>query len=54
MTRFLAILKKEFIQMRRDKLTLAIMTVMPFIQLLIFGFASRFEKQKLLLGRRGF
>lgn len=39
MTRFLAILKKEFIQMRRDKLTLAIMTVMPFIQLLIIGFA---------------
>lgn len=39
MTRFLAILKKEFIQMRRDKLTLAIMTVMPFVQLLIFGFA---------------
>lgn len=39
MTRFLAILKKEFIQMRRDKLTLAIMTIMPFIQLLIFGFA---------------
>ena len=39
MTRFWAILKKEFIQMRRDRLTISIMTVMPFIQLLIFGFA---------------
>ena len=39
LTRLVAILKKEFIQMRRDRMTLGIMFVMPFIQLLIFGFA---------------
>ena len=39
LTRLIAILKKEFIQMRRDRMTLGIMFVMPFIQLLIFGFA---------------
>ena len=39
MIRLLAILKKEFIQMRRDRATLALMTIMPLIQLLIFGFA---------------
>jgi len=31
--------RKEFIQMRRDRLTLAIMTGIPVIQLLLFGFA---------------
>ena len=39
LTRLVAILKKEFIEMRRDRMTLGIMFVMPFIQLLIFGFA---------------
>ncbi|HYX81974.1 MAG TPA: ABC transporter permease [Gemmatimonadales bacterium] len=31
--------RKEFIQMRRDRLTLWIMTAIPVIQLLLFGFA---------------
>src|SRR5690349_13390683 len=31
--------RKEFIQMRRDRLTLGIMTAVPVIQLLLFGFA---------------
>ncbi len=39
MHRLLALLKKEFIQMRRDPLTIGIMLAMPIIQLLIFGFA---------------
>lgn len=39
MTRFLAILKKELIQMRRDAMTLAIMVMLPIVQLLLFGFA---------------
>lgn len=39
MTRLLAMIKKEFIQMRRDKVTLAIMAMLPIIQTLIFGFA---------------
>ena len=39
MNRLLALLKKEFIQMRRDKLSLGIMLFMPVMQLIIFGFA---------------
>ena len=39
MIRLKALLKKEFIQMRRDNLTLAMMLVLPIVQLLIFGFA---------------
>lgn len=39
MSRFLAILKKETIQMRRDLMTLGIMVMLPIIQLLLFGFA---------------
>lgn len=39
MTRLLAIIKKEFIQMGRDKMTIGIMVLMPLFQVLIFGFA---------------
>jgi ABC-2 type transport system permease protein len=39
MKRFGAMFRKEFIQMRRDRLTLGIMTGIPVIQLLLFGFA---------------
>ncbi|HXG95501.1 MAG TPA: ABC transporter permease [Gemmatimonadales bacterium] len=39
MRRFGPMFRKEFIQMRRDRLTLGIMTVVPVIQLLLFGFA---------------
>src|SRR5437879_9239025 len=39
MRRFGPMFRKEFIQMRRDRLTLAIMTGVPVIQLLLFGFA---------------
>jgi ABC-2 type transport system permease protein len=39
MRRLLALLTKEFIQMRRDRLTFAMMIGMPIIQLLLFGFA---------------
>ncbi|MCE1245436.1 MAG: ABC transporter permease [Firmicutes bacterium] len=45
--RLLAIIKKEFIQMRRDKLTLAMMIVLPFIQLLIFGYAINTDVKNL-------
>ncbi|MBB1490158.1 ABC transporter permease [Paracoccus sp. MC1854] len=37
--RVLAILRKEFIQMRRDRITFAMMLGIPIIQLLLFGFA---------------
>jgi len=39
MRRFGPMFRKEFIQMRRDPLTLGIMTAIPVIQLLLFGFA---------------
>lgn len=37
--RLKAMIVKEFIQMRRDRLTFALMIVLPFIQLILFGFA---------------
>ena len=39
MIRLRALLLKEFIQMRRDRLTFAMMIGIPIIQLLLFGFA---------------
>ncbi|HEU0053664.1 MAG TPA: ABC transporter permease [Longimicrobium sp.] len=38
---------KEFVQMRRDRLTLGIMLVIPATQLVIFGFAIRTEVRHL-------
>ncbi|CUH96733.1 putative membrane protein [Propionispora sp. 2/2-37] len=39
MKRLWALLIKEFIQMRRDRITFAMMVGLPVIQLLVFGFA---------------
>jgi ABC-2 type transport system permease protein len=39
MRRLRALLIKEFIQMRRDRLTFAMMIGLPIVQLLLFGFA---------------
>ncbi|MEO8135846.1 MAG: ABC transporter permease, partial [Betaproteobacteria bacterium] len=36
--RFLAILIKEFRQVRRDRLTFGMMVGVPIIQLILFGF----------------
>ena len=38
---------KEFIQMRRDRLTLMIMVMIPAVQLVIFGFAIRTDVRHL-------
>ncbi|NLC07239.1 MAG: ABC transporter permease [Syntrophomonadaceae bacterium] len=43
MSRILSVLKKEFIQMRRDRLTFALVFMMPLIQLLLFGYAIQTE-----------
>lgn len=43
MHRIIAIIKKEFIQMRRDRMTLALVFAMPLIQLLLFGYAIQTE-----------
>ena len=45
--RFLAVLLKEFIQMRRDRLTLGMMIGLPIMQLLLFGFAINSDPRQL-------
>ncbi len=45
--RFWPMFRKEFIQMRRDRLTLGIMIGMPVAQLLLFGFAIQTEVRNL-------
>lgn len=45
--RFLAIVVKEFIQMRRDRVTFAIMIGIPIIQLVLFGFAINSDPKHL-------
>ena len=37
--RFAAIVNKEFMQMRRDRLTFGMMVGIPMMQLILFGFA---------------
>ena len=39
MRRLWPMVRKEFIQMRRDRLTLGVMFGIPVVQLLMFGFA---------------
>jgi len=43
MSRILAIMKKEVLQMMRDRMTLAMVFALPLIQLLMFGFAIQTE-----------
>lgn len=43
----LPMLQKEFIQMRRDRLTLAMLVGIPAVQLMLFGFAIRTEVRHL-------
>ena len=45
--RLKALLKKEFIQMKRDRGTLILMLILPVIQLLIFGFAINLDVKNL-------
>lgn len=45
--RFLAVLVKEFIQMRRDRLTFAMMIGIPVIQLVLFGYAINSDPKRL-------
>jgi ABC-2 type transport system permease protein len=45
--RFLAVLIKEFIQMRRDRVTFAMMIGLPIIQLMLFGFAINADPRHL-------
>jgi ABC-2 type transport system permease protein len=45
--RFCAIVAKEFIQMRRDRLTFAMMLGIPLIQLVLFGYAINSDPKHL-------
>ena len=47
MSRLWPMVRKEFIQMRRDRLTLAIMVGLPVVQLLLFGFAIQTDVRHL-------
>ena len=46
-TRFVAVLAKEFVQMRRDRLTFAMMVGVPILQLILFGFAINSDPKNL-------
>ncbi len=46
-TRFLAIIIKEFIQMRRDRVTFGMMVGIPLLQLTLFGFAINSDPKHL-------
>ncbi|MCP5520342.1 MAG: ABC transporter permease [Verrucomicrobiales bacterium] len=46
-TRFAAIVAKEFIQMRRDRLTFAMVLGIPLLQLVLFGFAINSDPKHL-------
>jgi ABC-2 type transport system permease protein len=45
--RFLAVLMKEFVQMRRDRLTFAMMIGVPIMQLVLFGYAINMDPKGL-------
>jgi ABC-2 type transport system permease protein len=47
LTRLGALLTKEFIQMRRDRITFAMMLGVPLIQLLLFGYAINSDPKQL-------
>jgi ABC-2 type transport system permease protein len=46
-SRFWPMLWKEFVQMRRDRLTFAMMTGLPAVQLLLFGYAIQTDVRNL-------
>jgi ABC-2 type transport system permease protein len=48
--RLLSLMGKEFIQIKRDRRTLAMMIVIPFLWLLIFGYAATFDVRHISTG----
>ncbi len=45
--RIKAVVMKEFVQVRRDRLTLGMMIIMPLLQLMIFGYAINMDPKHL-------
>lgn len=50
MKRFIAIAKKEFIQIKRDKASFVLAFVAPFIMLLLFGYAVKMDVENVSIG----
>ena len=46
-TRFVAVFLKEFVQMRRDRITFAMMVGVPLMQLILFGYAINSDPKSL-------
>jgi hypothetical protein len=46
--RFLAVLRKEWIQVRRDPFTLRMIIALPVMQLFLFGYAINADPKHLL------
>ncbi len=46
-TRLLAVMRKEFQQLRRDRITFAMIVGIPVIQILLFGYAINFDVRNL-------
>src|SRR5512141_235432 len=49
-SRFWAIVVKEFVQMRRDRMTFGMMVGIPLLQLVLFGFAINADPRSLPAG----
>ncbi len=47
MNRLLALMKKEFLQLRRDTITLRMMVLIPVMQTLVFGYAINYDVKHL-------
>jgi ABC-2 type transport system permease protein len=47
LARLIAIMRKELIQLRRDRLTFAMMVVVPIVQMALFGFAINGDPKRL-------
>ena len=47
MTRLLALVRKEFLQLRRDTITLRMIVMVPILQTLIFGYAINYDVKHL-------
>jgi ABC-2 type transport system permease protein len=47
LSRFMAVLTKEFVQMRRDRVTFGMMIGLPIMQLLLFGYAINSDPRHL-------
>ena len=46
-TRLLAIIRKELLQLRRDRISLAMIVGIPVMQLLLFGYAINMDVRNL-------